>query len=106
MMKKITVFLLVFALLASPAFAAFEASPWTSESGYGQKATGKLVFGLKNLLLGWTEIFTEPYESKSIQGVGKGLFNGIVDTVGGALHTVTFFVPQVDVKLPDGGVDF
>ncbi len=33
-------------------------SPWTNEMGYGNQAMGKLGFGLKNLFLGWTDLFT------------------------------------------------
>ena len=93
--------MVIFALMTAPAFAA---SSWANGS-YSDQAVGKFKFGLTNTLLGWTEIFTEPYASKSIEGVGKGLWNGIGDTVGGALHLVTFPFPMIDVPLPDGGTD-
>ena len=106
MIKKVSILILIFSLLAAPAFAAidFKASPWTTKTGCVDKAVGKLGFGLKNLILGWTELFTEPYQQKSLAGAGEGLFNTVADTVGGALHVVTFFLP-IDVKLPQGGVD-
>ena len=97
---------------STAAFAAceFKASPWTEKTAYADKTTGKLEFGLKNLLGGWTAIFSTPTkfqnEGKNVLlGTGKGLVKGIFYTVGGALHTVTFPIP-IDVPLPEGGVSF
>lgn len=68
-MKKTTVVLLLLAMLAMPA-AGFAASPWTEETEYGDKISEKLQFGLKNTLLGWTDIFFEPIRaSKSVVAV-------------------------------------
>lgn len=107
MTKRFGVVALVLALVAAPT-AAFAASPWAQEASYAGKATGKLVYGLKNGLLGWTEIFSEPAEAiqgggNFFVGVGEGLFNAVGQTVGGALHLGTFFIPQIDVPLPEGG---
>lgn len=107
-MKKLLVMFVIFALLATPAFAAYETSSWTTETTYKDKTLAKFGFGLKNTLLGWTEIFTEPYDAKKagkccITGFGKGLYHGITDTILGVVHLVTFPVP-VDIKLPEGGV--
>ena len=111
MMKKVSILIVIFALIAAPVFAATatSASPWTKESTYANKTLGKLGFGLKNALLGWTELFTEPYDAHKakgncLTGIGKGLLNTVVYTVGGVVHVGTFFVP-VDVPLPGGGVD-
>lgn len=87
----------------------YTASPWTSETGYANRAKGKLVFGAKNLLLGWTELFTEPKEALDggenfFVGLGRGLKNAVEDELGGAVHLVTFLIPQVDAPLPGGGV--
>ena len=84
-------------------------SPWTQETTYGGKVTGKLDFGIKNVLGGWTQMITQPKkfhkEGKcACQGLGKGIGYFIVDTVGGALHLVTFPIP-FDIPLPEGGVD-
>ncbi|MBI3319139.1 MAG: hypothetical protein HYZ89_00920 [Candidatus Omnitrophica bacterium] len=89
----------------------YTASPWTSEPTYGDRVKGKLVFGAKNLLLGWTELFTEPKEALDaggnfFVGLGKGLKNGLENELGGVVHLVTFPVPQVDAPLPEGGVKF
>jgi hypothetical protein len=107
MFKSFGVFLVVFTVIFTPG-AAFSASPWTEATTYGDKVTGKLDFGIKNLIGGWTELFTEPWdyhkEGKNVLwGVKRGLCHSIVFTAGGVLHTATFPVP-VDVPLPDNGV--
>lgn len=101
--------MLVLAVLlsCSPAFAA---SPWTEADSYKGKTIGKLDFGLKNLLGGWMELINRPVkyhqEDKSFtKGAVVGLYNAAVYTIGGALHTGTFFLP-VDVPLPNNGVSF
>src|SRR3989338_9318686 len=83
-------------------------SPWTSETGYSNRAIGKLGFGIKNLLLGWTDLFVEPKEASDVggnlfQGIGYGLKDAIENTLGGAVHIVTFLLPQIDAPLPEGG---
>lgn len=111
MLKKIAFGFLVFAFFASAAYAyeAVEASPWTTETTYQEKALGKLEFGLINGLLGWTEIISEPYQAHKAggnawQAIGTGTINAVLDTVGGALHIATTLIP-VDVPLPEGGTD-
>ncbi|MBI4355968.1 MAG: hypothetical protein HY597_05950 [Candidatus Omnitrophica bacterium] len=89
----------------------YTASPWTSEAEYGKRAFGKLGFGAKNLLLGWTELFTEPKEAiegggNFFGGLWRGLVKGVGDEVGGAVHIVTFPFTEIDVPLPEGGVSF
>ena len=89
----------------------YTASPWTSETTYGDRFKGKFVFGVKNLLLGWTELFTEPKEAVDgggnfFVGLGKGLKNAVEDELGGVVHLVTSPVPQIDAPLPEGGVKF
>ncbi len=107
MAKRFMVMAVILALVGAPT-AAFAASPWAAESGWANQAKGKFVYGLKNGLLGWTELFSEPYEAATgggnfFLGVGEGIWNGVGQTVGGALHLITFPVPQVDVPLPEGG---
>ncbi len=87
----------------------YTASPWTSETEYGKRAFGKLGFGAKNLLLGWTELFMEPKASidkgeNFFVGLWHGLVKGVGDEVGGAVHVVTFPFTEIDVPLPAGGV--
>jgi hypothetical protein len=83
-------------------------SPWTQEDGWANQAKAKFGYGLKNTLLGWTELFTEPRDAISeggnfFMGVGEGVWNGVGQTVGGALHLVTFPIVAIDVPLPEGG---
>ncbi len=89
---------------------AYTPSEWTAEEGYLAQAGQKFVFGSKNGLLGWLELYNEPREAARqdtglLRGMGKGLVNMFGDTVGGALHITTFPITMVDVALPEGGTD-
>ena len=110
MSKRIgAVVAVILGLTVLPAMANAESSPWTSEVGYSNRAIGKLGFGLKNTLLGWTDLFVEPKEALNsggnfFVGLGAGVKDAVLNTLGGALHLVTFPIPQIDVPLPEGGV--
>ena len=83
-------------------------SPWTQEVGYTNQAVAKLKFGLKNALLGWTDLITEPQEASHsgegfLKGLGFGVKDAVLNELGGVIHTVTFFLPQIDAPLPEGG---
>lgn len=83
-------------------------SPWTSEVGWSNRAISKLGFGVKNALLGWADLFTEPKEAMDggenfFVGLGRGLKDGIENEVGGLVHLVTFPITGVDWPLPEGG---
>jgi hypothetical protein len=83
-------------------------SPWTSETGWSSRAVGKLGFGVKNLLLGWTDLFVEPKEAVDaggniLTGIGVGIKDAIENTLGGAVHIITFPLTEVDAPLPEGG---
>ncbi len=109
-MKKAAVLLLAIAILFT-ASNAFAASPWTTQTSYQEKVLHKLDFGVKNVLGGWTEIFRSPIkyhkDGKSVsEGALRGIGNALIDTAGGALHLVTFLIPQIDVPLPNNGVMF
>jgi len=87
-----------------------ESHEWHKEPVYMDRAMGKLVFGSINLLLGWTELFTEPYEAAGVGdnifwGIGKGIFNFAGDTAGGALTILTFPFTTLKIPLPEGGVE-
>ena len=89
----------------------YTASPWTGETGYGERAVHKLGFGLKNLLLGWTDLFTEPHEASTsggnvLHGIGVGLKDLVENELGGIVHIVTFPITGIDAPLPEGGVQF
>ena len=83
-------------------------SPWTREMGWGNRAGGKLAFGVKNLLLGWTDLFVEPKEAMDagenvFKGIGIGLKDGIENELGGIVHLITFPITSLDAPLPEGG---
>ena len=89
----------------------YEQSSWTSEIDYPSQAVFKLIFGLKNTLLGWTDLFTEPNRSSDTGenvaiGVIRGLKDTLLNTVFGALHVITFPITSFDPTLPQGGVPF
>jgi len=84
-------------------------SAWTTQTGYGTRAAHKLGFGVKNLLLGWTDLFVEPKEAADageniLKGIGVGLKDTIENEVGGIVHLITFPVTSLDAPLPEGGV--
>ena len=101
--------LLVVLMVAGFSGLGYAASPWTEQQGYVNQMKGKLDFGVKNLLGGWTELLRQPVKACqekacAIRGTGKGILNAVVYTVGGALHTVTFPFTFIDVPLPNNGV--
>ena len=83
-------------------------SPWTSQVTYGSRFLHKLGFGAKNLLLGWVDVLTEPYEAGQageslMSGIGSGLKDGLFNELGGAVHLVTSPITGLDAPLPEGG---
>ena len=100
-------FFLIFVVSASlflfvvvPAYAA---SPWMKEQDYGGKVWGKFCFGAKNSLLGWMTPWAEaknPKYPSQWAGYSAGVGEGLIYTVGGMIHLVTFFIP---VDFPDMG---
>ena len=89
------------------------ASPWTQAASYQEKALHKLDFGLKNTFFGWTELFEEPWtawrnnkEECLCKAKMRGLAHAIQDTLGGALHVASFPLTQVDLPLPENGVEY
>ena len=86
----------------------YTASSWTDEMGYGRRALGKLGFGIKNILLGWTELFTESRQAVNagenlFYGVVKGIENAVADELGGVVQLATFPITLLDTPLPEGG---
>jgi len=103
MNKKLSAILLSLLLIASPAWC----SPWAEKETYGAKTGGKAIFGAKNLLLGWTALFTEPVKyryylekKKSWEGLCVGISKTVLYTATGAIHLVTFPIP---VDFPNMG---
>ncbi|MDP3703609.1 MAG: hypothetical protein Q8R78_04415 [Candidatus Omnitrophota bacterium] len=103
------VLVLALGVLAAPMLAS-AASSWAEGVTYGEKVTGKLKYGLTNTLLGWTSLFREPVQASQagenvFVGLSRGVWNAVGQTVGGAVHAVTFPIPQIDIPLPEGGTD-
>ncbi len=101
-MKKIMSLVVILSMILAP--MAFAASPWTEEKTYGEKAVGKLGYGLTNTILGWTKLFSTPNEysneGKNVwSGVGQGMIDAGVTTVLGAVQLVTFAIPA-DIPIP------
>ncbi len=111
-MKKTCLVLFILAAFLIPTLAfASTPSPWTEKTTWKDKAVGKLDFGIKNAFGGWTEAFRKPYhaykdKTNIFEGIGRGLWNGVADEIGGLLHVATFPVTNLDVPLPDNGVQF
>ena len=100
-MKKIIGLVLMLAVMLVPV-SAFAADSYSEAVGH------KFQGGLTNTLLGWTKIFSVPHDYQVQKknpwaGVGKGLVDGVVCTVGGAFNLITFPIPA-EMTLPDGGV--
>jgi len=101
-MKKVFGLMLVLAVMLTPV------SAFATDS-YSDAVTSKLSSGLTNTLLGWTKIFSVPHDYAAAKknpwaGVGKGLTDGLICTVGGAFNLLTFPIPA-EMTLPDGGVN-
>lgn len=112
-MKKImSVLVFIFFFIPQTGFSLpmseFPPSQWTKETTYVSKTIGKLGFGLVNVIGGWTGIVTEFHEQPETN-IGAACFRAIgrvvTNTVGGALHAVTFPAP-FDIRLPGGGTNF
>lgn len=85
-------------------------SAWTNEMGYMAQAKHKFMFGAKNTLFGWLELYDESKESMDqgegfLIGLGRGIVNTIGDTLGGVLHFATSPITVLDIPLPEGGMD-
>ena len=108
-MKKLTVFVLFLLLTAMVPGSGWAASPWTTKTTWGEKAVAKLDFGFKNLFGGVSELWMEPREvwsdkSQLPAAFGRGIAYSVADILGGALHILTFPITQLDVPLPENGV--
>ncbi len=112
MKKMIFAFTFILFFIPQAGFSApmseFPPSQWTKGDGYVEKTVGKLGFGLVNVLLGWTALGSEYFQQPE-DNVGAAFIRSIArtvtNTVGGALHVVTFPAP-FDIPLPGGGTAF
>jgi len=119
---RFLLFVFLFSLFAPISFSQEtvpEASPEEPSryDNYIEGATNKFDRGAINLLMGWTEILSEPLdharerEGKMAKtghffiGIGEGLINGVLNTVGGTANLVTSLIPAFEIPLPEGGID-
>lgn len=112
MKKQISILVLALLILQQTGLALpmseFPASSWTKGDGYAEKTVGKLGFGLVNIVGGWTALATEYYEQPETNIAAaflRSIARTVTNTVGGALHVVTFPAP-FDIRLPGGGTSF
>ena len=90
--------------------SVFAKSPWAEEVTYGDKVRGKIVYGMANFFGGWIALYYEPLQARQdhkniFAGIGKGLVNAVVLTVGGLAHLVTAPMTFIDIPLPNNGVE-
>ena len=109
-MKNGVKILWIFLFFLSFSSNIFAASPWTEEVGYGDRVTGKIVFGMANFWGGWISLYYEPVNAHQqnqnvVLGIGKGLAYGVIDTFGGLAHLLTAPVTVLDIPLPHNGVE-
>ncbi len=125
LMKKLLPLLLLWiSLLPGPLWAAEKESipvdPDFKPSRFDPYVSAvmeKFDFGAVNFLAGWTEIISEPMDhaqGKSgkkqrflagTAGLGEGLVDGLLNTVGGFANLFTAPVPNFRIPLPEKGVD-
>lgn len=109
-MRKIVLLAATFMLISTTSLFAFQHSPWTKEIGYNRKIGKKLLYGLTNTSIGFMEVFEETDQAIKEKtpiwlGIGRGILYAVGDTLGGALHALTFPFPFIDIPLPEGGTD-
>ena len=107
-MKKFVVTLIILIFAASFAYAGTCNMCANLKSSDQAKVCGaRILSGLSNTALGWTEIFSKPGKEVAaggniVVGLFKGLGNAITRTVVGAVEVATFWTPGDTVcGLPD-----
>jgi len=97
-----------FAFLLLSALVFFS-SPCFADESYAHRFNTKFQRGVVNGLLGWSKVFTVPYE-KSTQDsnawatFGRGIYEGVGNTVAGVFNTVFSPTPLNEIPYPGGGV--
>jgi len=81
--------------LASPSFANDE------QISYGARIPYRILRGLTNVALGWTEIFLRPFGEHKTESVGESLAMGGANTLirlgVGVMDISTFWVPDIQI---------
>ncbi|PIQ86647.1 MAG: hypothetical protein COV74_03895 [Candidatus Omnitrophica bacterium CG11_big_fil_rev_8_21_14_0_20_45_26] len=69
---------------------------WAEADTWGVSAPGKLVRGVLNTALGWTNLFVQPFKGDGVMnGIGAGLSNFAVRTTQGIGEILLFWLPPV-----------
>lgn len=101
--RSLTLMVVAVFFMSCVASQANAASPWVKETTYGEKTKGKLVYGLKNSLLGWMTPWAEarsPKYKKQWEGFSAGIGGMLLNTAAGLVQLATFYIP---VDFPDVG---
>lgn len=105
---KTQTLIFVLTLTLSPGLIMADPSSWTKERTYFERSIHKLGFGLTNVVKGGAEPYvhmlkaSESESESTWTGFIRGTAYGTADILGGAFHSLTFFLP-VDIPLPEGG---
>ncbi len=110
-MKKMLFVLIILVLAASSAYAAVGTTECKvcgdlKSDDMGKLCGARIIHGLTNAVLGWSEIFFRPGKAASeggnlVTGFFTGLGNAIARTGGGVVETVTFWTPGDSVLTID-----
>lgn len=96
---RIAAFFVCLLVLANVAFAECNCADKLRSDNYWVRAPYRLLHGIGNALLGWTKLFTEPWNSTRSEGqdIVDGIFDGLGMTVYytalGAWDIATFWFP-------------
>ena len=106
--KRLAAVLIIAGLIAAPGrlMANEQSEP---ASVYWKEVERHAREAAKNILLGWSELITEPEKAAKkdesvLKGAGKGLVDSFTTTLGGVWNLLMSFAPNLQVPLPDGGV--
>ena len=98
--KLMAAFLIGLLLVSTAAFANCKCVDKVTSDNYGVRAPSRLLHGIINAGLGWTEIFTEPFNtvrdkggSQIVEGIFTGLGMAAYYSALGAWDIATFWVP-------------
>ena len=91
---SILIVLILFAFI-SPAFAEDQDIPYAARMPY------RIVRGVTNIALGWTEIFLRPFGERKNESVGLAMSMGaghtMVRLAAGVTDIFTFWVPDIQM---------
>jgi hypothetical protein len=103
-MKKVALLMLALMVACAPvSFANVNAVCDAVDSeDYLKASGGRLIRGIGNVALSWTEIFRQPaMADNKWEGLGRGILHTIGRALSGAVRAATFFIPTLDVPQLD-----